>query len=267
MAGPPVSTSESSQLPNAQMTPQAGSRCRSGRFPPRDHARGVTAAPDQTPAAMTRRRGSARPSENQLTTRNSCQPPDNWFTLAGLHAGFKGLDGVFGKDVDTLVTHNSQCRTRHPRDAPTHRTATHRPPPPLRTLDPRTYLPAEFGRSVGWVFRVRAWNAVHVRRLDASYTGKEDYVRDGTPATAFRNACHTVVCRVKEIWLGVGDGIRNWLNGGRTRWPQSLRSRRAMFPHHGCIAIAMSEECIQVSDIGSCDGEIKRWNAFATLDI
>ena len=50
---------------------------------------------------------SARPSENQLATRNSSQRPDNCVALARLHAGFKGLDGVFGKDVDTLLTHNS----------------------------------------------------------------------------------------------------------------------------------------------------------------
>src|SRR5262245_31913146 len=49
---------------------------------------------------------SARPSENQLATRNRSQRLDDGFALARLHTDFEGLDGVSGKDPDALLTHN-----------------------------------------------------------------------------------------------------------------------------------------------------------------
>ena len=50
---------------------------------------------------------SGRPyPKAQIAARHSRQRLDDRFTLARLYAGFEGLDGVAGKDADTLLTHN-----------------------------------------------------------------------------------------------------------------------------------------------------------------
>src|SRR5262245_27130091 len=45
-------------------------------------------------------------SEGQLATRHRSQGLDDHFALARLDAGLEGLDGVPGKDADTLLTHD-----------------------------------------------------------------------------------------------------------------------------------------------------------------